>query len=224
MQISLFTVYFQKYKLKAMQDKCIFCGGEDPVKEKYPIFWKGENFFIKPVLGTLKDGFTLTIPNRHVISFGELSRSELDDFFYLKKEVDSIYNKVYGQVPMLWENSGNKVQKFSNSIEHAHMHTLPHKLSRASIDTLTHSYHLKQIDFKGGELEEFAGTRYLLYVSPEGDAFVSENGIPIKRQHMRQLIAAELGIPDKWNWREHDLYEEHGKNTIIQLQEPLSKL
>ena len=67
-----------------------------------------------------------------------------------------------------------------------------------------------------GELgQRFRDKAYLFLQTNEGDRFVYDAGV-VPSQYVRKIITAELGMPERWHWREY-LGLDELKRTVAAL-------
>ena len=192
---------------------------------RFPVIFENKLFSIAIGKGTLKPGYLLLTPKRHVHSFAELNEQEMANCLEIMKEVKAIFQEKYGQIPMTWENGSAKQNAggfFADSIDHAHLHILPHKLSQQAVNVIDTSRGLKQIDIAKGELQDYRDTYYLLYTDQREQAFISGTKDP-ERQYIRKIIAAQEEMSRAWNWREVGHYE-NAKKTLERLREPFRRM
>jgi len=205
--------------------KCKFCNLPELGDSNFPVLFENNLFSIAVGKGTLKPGYLLLIPKRHVNSFAELNDDEMANYLKLMQEVKIIYDEKFDQIPMTWENGSaqqNAGGFFENSIDHAHLHILPHKLSQRAFEKINVDRHLKPVDITKGELQNYRDSYYLLYTDPQERAFISRTQDP-ERQYIRKIVAEQEQIPRAWNWREAN-HLENGIITLEQLREPFRRM
>jgi diadenosine tetraphosphate (Ap4A) HIT family hydrolase len=191
-----------------------------------PVIYEDRFFVLKLGKGPLKAGYLQLIPKRHVLSFAELGTEEMEDCLAIIKAINTIYNDKFGFIPLTWENGSARQNAggfFANSIGHAHLHILPHKLSQRAVAKVASDRKLTPVNLAEGELQAgYKNSYYLLYTDPSGSAFISRHKDP-ERQYLRKIIASELQIPRAWNWREAD-FPGNSMETLRLLGEACAKI
>lgn len=175
---------------------CVFCN-IDFEKEENTIIYENSNFYILPTVGSLVDGYLLIVSKRHINSMSELNDNEKKDYIDLINKYKEIFYSIYGINPIIFEhgtpNPHNKMR--ANSVFHAHTHIVNYNfLDNESI--------IKSLNFESvKDACDIANNKnYIFYMDNSGKCYVSYN-FPSESQLMRKLMAKELGIDDKFDWR-----------------------
>lgn len=170
--------------------------------------YKSDNFFVFPTRGQFITGYLLIIPFKHVMSIAELDSSIIEEFNDVLDDIMTILKLTYPTRKngiLIWENgTGNSGRgKAKDSIVHAHVHIVPSSLTAHKVQERS-GFPFKKISIQG--LSDYGNHSYLLIKSDSETLWkiVSDPGLYIPRQYIRQLVAEEYGIPgDQWNWREY---------------------
>lgn len=171
-----------------------------------------KNFLIKPVLGSLVEGYIMIIPKEHINAMIELDDDILQEYFELIRKYRKIFNEFYGKYPIMFEHGTPDINELCTScVVHAHTHIVNHNYKNEPEI-------LKNLKFK--KLDSFydiENKNYIFYKNPLGEDFIAYEYEPI-RQIMRLLIAKDLGIEEKYNWRQYPFYDNI-KKTIEKFQQ-----
>ena len=121
---------------------CSYCNYiKDLSSEPYhKILYSSDNFFVMCTLGQFINGYLLIIPYNHIMSNGELSYKEQQEFLTVLEDISFILKKTYN-VPnvLVWENgTGNSgIGKAKDSVVHAHTHVVPSNLTANEIEIIS---------------------------------------------------------------------------------------
>lgn len=162
-------------------------------------------FAAMPSVGALVAGHLLLCPRKHTRSFASLRGHE-------REAADTQLDRLAGQL-RTW--AGKEVQMFEHgnarhgtavacTVEHAHVHVLAgvpdmRRLLRAQAHWIAVPRRLADLTAIVGDGE------YVMYGDQDGRMWVTlaAPDRPIPSQWLRQVAAAALGMPQRWNWREH---------------------
>lgn len=189
--------------------KCIFCE-LDQTKIENTIIEETKNFYVIPALGAIVEGYVIIISKSHYLTMVSLPsdlRSEYEDILARYR---GIFKDIYGDYPMIFEHGTNNTNaKKANSVEHAHVHIVNHRFKDelAIINSLNFNKNLA----------ERTDCNYIKYINNEGISYITYNFEGISQQ-MRILIAKDLNISDKYNWKTEPFYDNI-KKTIEKLKQ-----
>ena len=183
---------------------CIFCN-LDNSKLENTILEETENFIVVPALGSLTRGYVLIVAKNHIYNMLELGEKE--EYFTLIEKYRCMFKQIYGKNPIVFEHGTIKQdsENSSSSVVHAHTHIVNHNYKDENGILNKHNF------------EEFydninPNRNYIFYISPNGKKYLTYNFKAIS-QLMRILIAEDLGIKEKYNWKE-EVFEENIISTI----------
>jgi inosine/xanthosine triphosphate pyrophosphatase family protein/diadenosine tetraphosphate (Ap4A) HIT family hydrolase len=170
-------------------------------------------FLVFPPLGQFIEGGLLIVTREHRISMAQLPAGDFDELERLTAETAALLREHYGCRPVFFEHAPLSAgEKGTCCVDHAHWNVFP-----ANVDV---HRHLKKLPHaRIGALEElgrgFRDRAYLFLQTNEGDRFVYDAGV-VPSQYVRKIITAELGMPERWHWREY-LGLEELKRTLATL-------
>lgn len=187
---------------------CAYCKYLDGnIGQNERTLYRSKNFFVIPTLGQFIPGYLLIIPYKHVMSNGELSKAELQEFEDVLNDVVYILQLAYPSSPgiLVWENGSGKsgIGKAKDSLVHSHVHVAPTSLTAEQIKKMS-GFHFDEISLS--DLPDYREHSYLLVQNQNQETWKINNDprLYIPRQYVRQLIAKEYNIPgEAWNWRTH---------------------
>lgn len=172
--------------------KCVFCD-IDFSKIENTIIYEGKYFYVLPTVGSLVDGYVLIVSKRHVVSSICLNELEMNEYKFLINKYQNIFKKVYGKMPIVFEH-GTFDYNSASSVIHAHTHIV-------NINFNNEKDILKKYKFI--EISDFnlidKSRNYIKYIN--GNKIYVSYDFPSISQFMRILIADEIGISDKYDWK-----------------------
>lgn len=199
-------------------NKCKFCNLV-PTETVNTILEETPNFIVTPSLGSLVDGYVLIISKNHLYNMSELTDKEKDEYLKLIQEYRKIFQNIYGKEPIIFEHgsSDNIQNKTASSIVHAHTHIVNHNYKNENNI-------IKKLNFK--KIDDFKTITnnhksYIYYISPTNRQYITYDFEPISQQ-MRILIAEDLWVKDKYDWRKEP-FAQNIISTINKIRKEKSK-
>lgn len=192
-------------------DICNFCDLDKSIYYN-KILEETKNFFVIPALGSLVEGYVLIVTKEHINSMMELDDIILEEYNKLIEKYRNIYNILYGKYPIIFEHGTPNINGLCTScVTHAHSHIVNHNYKNESEI-------LKTLNFKKiNSINDIKYQNYIFYQNPLGENFVTYEYNPV-RQIMRLLIAKDLKLEEKYNWRQYPFHENIDK-TINKIQQ-----
>jgi diadenosine tetraphosphate (Ap4A) HIT family hydrolase len=189
-------------------------------KEFNSIIKKTDNFAVIPTIGQIVEGYIMVVPLEHYNCIAGLPGHLFEEFDKLKMECIEALFKIYGKRCICFEHGavGTSFEKKAGCCtDHAHLHIVP-----VEIDLLRE---IEQI-FKSEKIETTErlsekykkGIPYLFFENSNREMYVFEAPL-VESQYFRKLVAKNLGLIDKWDWRSNP-----GKYEIIATTEKLRKI
>ena len=184
------------------------------------IIKKTQNFAVIPTIGQIVEGYIMIVPIDHHYSIASLPENLFKEFDELKRECKEALFKIYGRKCICFEHGavGTCFEKKAGCCtDHAHLHIVP-----VEIDLLRE---IEQI-FKSEKIETTKmlsekykkGIPYLFFENSNQEMYVFEAPL-VDSQYFRKLVAKNLGLIDKWDWRSNP-----GNNEIMATTEKLRKI
>lgn len=159
-------------------------------------------------LGSLVPGWALVCPKKHALN---LKESYLEDSFWeFTSEVVRNLELRYGKVTIFEHGSIKEKSLTSCGTAHAHLHVVPLQFSLINSAKLF-SDKLKWFECNVSAIKEISQGQEYLFVSDSYDAGNSKGIICLLgyevSQFFRKVIAKELGIAEKYNYKEFKMNE-----------------
>lgn len=137
----------------------------------------------------------------------ELNKDEKIEYLNLINEYRNLFNKIYNKYPIIFEHGdiGNNIN--TSSIKHAHTHIVNYNFK----DELNI---INDLNFNLiNDINKIKNnTNYIMYINEYNKTYITYNYNSIS-QLMRILIAKDLNIDDKYNWK-NNKFNNNIKSTI----------
>ena len=189
-----------------MKSNCPFCN-IDKNQIYNTILEETKNFIVTPTLGSLVDGYILIITKKHQNNME--SQKNKKEYLDLLGKYRNLFKEIYGKYPIIFEHGSTLKNNTSSSIVHAHTHIVNHNFKNEK--DIIENLNLKEIKHSKKENKS-----YIFYYSPNGTKYITYNFDP-KSQLMRLLIAKDLKIEEKYDWK-NDYFLENVKKTINKIK------
>jgi diadenosine tetraphosphate (Ap4A) HIT family hydrolase len=174
-----------------------------------------KNFRVIPPLGQFVEGAVLIVSERHVPSCSLFSDEEFDELAELMAATEKILGGLYSPPVFFEHGPPPDLSKGTCCVDHAHVHAFP-----VAVDV--HAFlrtRLPGTEISG--LREMrsrkSGSGGYLFLQQQGRKYFYECGV-IPSQMIRQIIAGELGVPERWHWRSY-LGLPEMRSTWLRLKE-----
>jgi hypothetical protein len=197
--------------------ECVFCQEFDgSVRSIYHemagqelpsrIVHRTEHFVLFPPLGQFIEGGLLLATGQHQISMATLPDPFYVELDRLMAEVCDVLAKRYGCRPLLFEHApAAPGDKGTCCVDHAHLNIFP---ARADVHSHLRKFpHAEIGPMSNLSASWFRHRPYLFLQTNEGRRFVYDAGI-VPSQYIRRIVTRELGMPERWHWREYPGVEE----------------
>ena len=186
---------------------CLLCQIGSGQKKGEHIVFASDNFYVVPGKGAFFDGYLMVVPKRHVMSFAQLTKSEMEEFDLILNDLRTILEGIYGKPVFAFEcGSGEDGGgKHKTSIVHAHFHLAPTDMP---VLKAVQESGLNPALIEKEDLRKYSHYPYMLYVDQEDNWYiVGSRDMYFPRQHPRQILAQYMGKYDVYNWRIHPFEE-----------------
>jgi ATP adenylyltransferase len=194
--------------MSSVRTPCCFCDRLKTARTNAPwdtILHDSGNFVIVPTKGALVPGWLLVVGKRHALCVGALSTSELEELKQCLAFAQGLIHKNFGP-PTIFEHGPSRAgTTIGCGIDHVHVHVAPLRFS------LREAVNGKFPTVEWKPIADIEATK-LLFELQEGYALVGEpyegrmywcsppTGV---NQMFRRTIAAEIGVPDEFDYRTH---------------------
>jgi XTP/dITP diphosphohydrolase len=193
---------------------CVFCaefagsaasvyreilGAEAPSR----ILHSTKHFVVFPPLGEFVEGGLLLATREHIPSMADLPESYYGELESLMEETARLLAAHYGCPPLFFEHApAAPGEKGTCCVDHAHLNVFPVRADvHAHLERFPHAALGRMAELKNGR------QAYLFLQANDGRRFVYHAGI-VPSQYVRRIVTAELGMPQRWHWREYLGLEE----------------
>ncbi len=173
-----------------------------------------KHFLVFPPLGQFIEGGLLLATRDHQFSMATLPEAYYADLERLMAETGELLAQRYGIRPLMFEHApAAPGDKGTCCVDHAHLNVFP-----ARVDVHAHLSkfpHAEIGPMSNLSASWFRNRPYLFLQSNEGRRFVYDAGI-VPSQYVRRIVTRELGMPERWHWREY-LGLDELKRTVTAL-------
>ena len=172
------------------------------------IVYEDEDFVVMPPLGEFMEGGLLVLTRQHVLSLAHLRPEAYARLERLLVAIREAVRSRWGVAPLVFEHGpAPEWSKGVCCVDHAHLNIFP-----AAVGVHAHLAERMHLPLK--ELSEL--TR--LQRAEFGYLFVQENdgsrrvydAQNVPTQLVRRIITNQLGIPERWHWRDYP-----GKDELV---------
>jgi len=183
---------------------CCFCDGLVRGASQAPwdaLLYDSGRFIVTPSRGSLVPGWVLVVAKRHTLCSGAITSSELTELLDCVAVARDLVRKNFGE-PTLFEHGPSRSGlALGCGIDHLHLHVVPLSFSLKRATTTRFP------EVKWKEISDLSGTSSLFASNlsyglvHEPDSSMSWCHPPKHvRQFFRKVIAAELGIPEQFDY------------------------
>lgn len=165
------------------------------------VVYEDEDFIVMPPLGEFIEGGLLVLTREHMLSMAHLGPEQFDRLEQLVAVIGEVLLKKWGVAPLVFEHGPAPLAgKGVCCVDHAHLNVFPakvrvhpHLMERRHERVARLAYLAKLKDCECGYLfvQENDGTRH------------TYDGRDVPTQLVRRIIATQLGMPERWHWREY---------------------
>jgi hypothetical protein len=147
-------------------------------------------------MGEFIIGGLLLLTKKHIPSFSYLSDIEFSKLNVLVAKIKLVIKDMFGISPLIFEHESS----LASTVDHAHLNIFPTQVN-------VHEFLVDRIKTKITDYSELKKLRkyprgYLFLDSPYTGKYVYD-GINVESQQIRKIITAQLGIKDRWNWKNY---------------------
>ena len=179
-----------------------------------------KNFIVVPTMGSLLEGWCLIISKFHVISTGALNDSFFTELNELIKHVKCSLNDLNKDVFVFEHGPSQPNQIVGCGIDHLHIHMVPVDFNLFEKSKLYTPFNWVKVGCLTDTKNFFSQQLPYLYIQlPNEERYITTHQ-RIPNQFFRRVIASELGIADKYDWK-LDYGTENIKKTLSVFSENL---
>jgi inosine/xanthosine triphosphate pyrophosphatase family protein/diadenosine tetraphosphate (Ap4A) HIT family hydrolase len=175
----------------------------DLMGERLPsrVIYEDEHFIVMPPLGEFMKGGLLLLTREHILSLAHLKPAQFDHLERLLAVIRSALVEQWGVAPLVFEHGpAPDWSKGVCCVDHAHLNIFP-----AAVQV--HPHLAKRMNLTFGPLSELAKLRraefgYLVVQENDGTRRAYD-GRDVPTQLVRRIVTAQIGLPDRWHWRDY---------------------
>jgi ATP adenylyltransferase len=183
---------------------CCFCDGLVRGASKAPwdaVLYDSGRFIVTPSKGSLVPGWMLVVAKQHTLCSGAIASSELTELLDCLGVAQDLVRTNFGEATVFEHGPSRTGLSLGCGIDHLHLHVVPLSFSLKRATTTR----FPEVNWE--EISDLSGTSPL-FASNLSYGLVHEPGSTMSwchppkqvRQFFRQVIAAELGIPEQFDY------------------------
>lgn len=186
------------------------------------VLLQSEQFVAVPSKGSLVPGWVLVVPRRSVSSLAQLEKAERESLYLFVEQVSRHLQQSFGPLTAFEHGASGYGSAYGCGVDHAHLHLAPLPFDLASAVIANSKSFFSWRPVSGAFWNAVDRERdYLALQSNNGNALVADQAPPVS-QYFRRVIAHELGIGDRWDYRTHS-FENNVFETINKFSAGLPK-
>jgi diadenosine tetraphosphate (Ap4A) HIT family hydrolase len=168
-----------------------------------------------PTVGCFTPGYCLFMPLDHIYAAADAAPGELARVGAAVEDMRALISSVFGPV-IIAEHGPRGCELGAGCCSHAHLHLIP----VSDPGAVTAAY--QATGGPGRHLENLAGLvgavkGPYLYLSPRPGEHLLWHSAGFARQYVRRICAAQHGMPDQFDWRDHP-FEDNQALTVTRLR------
>jgi len=191
--------------------ECCLCSNLVAGRQRHrwdePLFFSA-NFLALPSLGSIVEGWILVVPKKHFLSIGAMPADLANEMMDFRARVAEYLTPKYGALCAFEHGPSSLKRQVGCGVDHAHLHLVPIGFDLISA---ARPYLPRDIQWSDADLYKcrsaFAQGRDYLYVEQLfGHARIAVHD-EFGSQIFRKAIASQLGVPDRYSWRDYPQHE-----------------
>lgn len=165
------------------------------------VVYEDEDFIVMPPIGEFIEGGLLLLTREHLLSMAQLQAAQFERLERLIQVIGEALIARWGVAPLVFEHGpALESSKGVCCVDHAHLNIFPAQVrlhphlagrDHESLRVLADLTQFKDWQFGYLFVQENDGTRRVY------------DGRQVPTQLVRRIIATELGLPERWHWREY---------------------
>lgn len=195
---------------------CAFCTEfSAPKDQETRIICEVSEWVLLPTVGCFTPGYCLLMPLVHIDAVADAPASELALVGEVVENMRMTIGSAFGTV-LVAEHGPRGCELGAGCCSHAHLHLIP----VPDVDEVTAAY--VATGGPGRRLHDLAhlpgavDSPYL-YLSPRPGEHLLWPSAGFARQYVRRVCAAQYGVGDKYDWRDHP-FDENQALTVTALR------
>ena len=170
------------------------------------IVYEDEHFVVMPPLGQFIEGGLLLLTRQHILSLARLPPALFERLERLLRAISRAVIDQWGLPPLVFEH-GPAPQRGKGlcCVDHAHFNIFPARVR-------VHPRLAERMHIPLGPLSDLTRLRRAefgyLFVQENDGARHAYDAQDVPTQLVRRIISAELGLPERWHWRDYPGLDE----------------
>lgn len=177
-------------------------------RERLPsrILFEDDDFVVMPPIGEFIPGGLLLLSRRHILSFAYLPSELFLKLEHLLNVIRRELKTLYGVSPLIFEHGpAPERSKGVCCVDHAHFNIFPAQVAvRPHLAGRMHVPVNSLPEFRKLRRAEFG----YLFVQENDGSKRAYDGQLVPTQLVRRIITTQLGLPQRWHWRDYPGLEE----------------
>lgn len=160
---------------------------------------ESQNFFVFPSLGQLVEGYLLICSQEHFLGLSQIHEEHFQELENVKESVRQLLSREYRE-PIFFEHGCiEETKKAGCCVAHAHLHAIP--LETDILPYIQKNFHGRKINSLYELRQQKGSLGYFYYENQRKEQYIFELNERVPSQYLRQVIAAQVGVPENWDWR-----------------------
>jgi hypothetical protein len=170
------------------------------------IIYEDEHFVVMPPLGQFMEGGLLLLTRAHLLSFAHLPADLFPRLECLVSAIGQALSRRWGVAPLVFEHGPpDASSKGACCVDHAHFNIFPARVSvRPHLAGRMHTTLQSLSDLPRLRAAEFG----YVFVQENNGERRTYDGHGVPTQLVRRIITRELGMAERWHWRDYLGQEE----------------
>jgi diadenosine tetraphosphate (Ap4A) HIT family hydrolase len=165
------------------------------------VVYEDEHFVVMPPLGEFMEGGLLLLTREHILSLAHLKPAQFDHLERLLLAIRRVLVKHWNVAPLVFEHGpAPEWSKGVCCVDHAHLNIFP---AAAHVRPNL----APRMNLSLGPLSDLAKLRRAefgyLFVQENDGARRAYDGREVPTQLVRRIITAQVGLPERWHWRDY---------------------
>jgi inosine/xanthosine triphosphate pyrophosphatase family protein/diadenosine tetraphosphate (Ap4A) HIT family hydrolase len=178
------------------------------IRDRLPsrLLYQDDDFVVMPPIGEFMEGGLLLLSREHLLSFAHLPREKFARLEQLLAVIRRELAARYGVRPLVFEHGPAPDRtKGVCCVDHAHFNIFP-------APVLVYPHLAQRMNAGVKSLEEMTQLRRAefgyLFVQENDGAMRAYDGHLVPTQLVRRIITTQLGLPQRWHWKDYPGYDE----------------
>jgi hypothetical protein len=159
-----------------------------------------------PPLGQFMEGGLLLLTRQHIASFAHLAPSLFPKLERLLQVIRRELADSYRVPPLVFEHGpAFELSKGKCCVDHAHFNIFPAKVT-------VHPHLTQRMHFSLGHLSDLSRLKPAefgyLYIQENDGTMRAYDAQLVPTQLVRRIVTSNLGMPERWHWRDYPGYDE----------------